>query len=101
MNKKDFRNMKQTQFDPGQVLKGSFSELKSSLRVTQTNPILNDVYTHFDLTLDSEGRPTNVIYYQGTSSAEFLLEFEDDVNQSLAGTFLDITEPRTDNKLAI
>jgi len=80
--------MKQTQFDQGQVLKGSFSELNSALRTVGTNVVLKDAYTNFVQVLDSEGRPTEVIYYQGTEAALDSLIFTPDSSQSLAGTYI-------------
>lgn len=92
MAKKDFRNMQQTQFDRGQVLKGSFSELNSALRTVGTNAILKDSYTHFTQTLNGDNLPTEVTYYQAGDPAQDELIFVADVNQSLAGTYFILEE---------
>lgn len=90
--KLDFRNVKQTQFDPGQTLKGSFSELQSSLRTYGTNAILKDAYTHFIQDTDVEGRPTKVEYYQAIDPAKDKLTFSADVGGSKAGTYFTLQE---------
>ena len=84
--------MQQTQFDRGQVLKGSFSELNSALRTLGTNAILKDAYTHFTQTVDGEGRPLHVTYYQAGDPAQDELIFVADVSQSLAGTYFILEE---------
>lgn len=91
-NKLDFRNVKQTQFDPGQVMKGSFSELKSSLRTIGTNAVLCDAYTHFVQQTNVDGYPTLVEYYQATDPAQDRLQFRADVSQDLAGTYFTLQE---------
>jgi len=94
-NNLDFRNVKQSQYGSDQTLKGSFSELQSSLRTYETSPILKDAYTHFDQTVDGSGEPLDVTYYQGTSPATYKLDTVADVAQSLAGTYFDITDPHS------
>jgi len=90
--KKDFRNMQQTQFDRGQVLKGSFSELNSALRTVDSNAILKDAYTHFTQTVNGDGKPLAVTYYQAGDPAQDELIFVADVSQSLAGTYFVLQE---------
>jgi len=94
-NKLDFRRMKQTQFDPGQVMKGSFSELQSGLRTFSTTPILKDAYTHFIQELDSNLRPTKVEYYQAIDPARDRLTFRSDSSGDLAGKYFSLQEPIT------
>ena len=91
-NKLDFRNIKQTQLDRGQVLKGVFSELQSALRIYDTNAILKDAYTHFVQDLDGEDRPLKVTYYQATSPAQDRINFRADVGGDLAGKYFTIQE---------
>jgi hypothetical protein len=93
--KLDFRKMKQTQFDPGQVMKGSFSELQSGLRTFTTTPILKDAYTHFIQELDSSLRPTKVEYYQAIDPARDRLTFRSDNAGDLAGKYFSLQEPIT------
>jgi len=90
--KNDLRNVKQTQFDRAQVLKGSFSELNSGLRTVPTNAILRDVYTHFSQTVNAGGQPTDVTYYQANVTAIDQITFTADVSQSLAGTYIVLEE---------
>jgi hypothetical protein len=92
MVKKDFRNMQQTQFDRGQVLKGSFSELNSALRTVGTNAVLKDSYTHFTQSLNANQLPTRVTYYQAIDPAIDELTFVADVAKSLAGTYFILEE---------
>ena len=73
--KRDFRNIKSTQFDAAQTAKMEFSELHSAKRVLHTNNILKDGYTHFKQVLDGNNRPTNVTYYQATDSTIDRLTF--------------------------
>jgi hypothetical protein len=88
MSKKlDVRGVKQTQFDSGQVLKGSFSEIQSSIRTLNTNTILKDAYTHLIQELDEDERPTKVDYYQAVSPSVHMLTFRADVNGDLAGKY--------------
>ena len=98
---KDFRNVKQTQFDRGQVLKGSFSELHSALRTLDTNAILKDAYTHFIQTLDSEKRPINVEYFQATEPARDQITFVSDNNGSLVGQYIVLEDYITKKTTAI
>jgi hypothetical protein len=91
-NKLDFRNVKTTQFDPGQVNKMSFSELQSALRVYGTNAILKDAYTHFVQDLDGNSNPISVTYYQATHPARDRLSFASDSGGSLAGAYLTLQE---------
>lgn len=94
-NKLDFRRMKQTQFDPGQVMKGSFSELQSALRTYGTTPILTDAYTHFIQELDGNLRPTKVDYYQAIDPARDRINFRSDNGGDLAGKYFSLQEPIT------
>lgn len=94
-NKLDFRRMKQTQFDPGQVMKGSFSELQSALRTYGTTPILTDAYTHFIQELDVNLRPTKVDYYQAIDPARDRINFRSDNGGDLAGKYFSLQEPIT------
>lgn len=87
MAKKDFRNIKLTQLDSGQVIKGSFSENQSALKTFNTNSILKDSYTHLVQELDSESRPLNIEYYQANSPSVHTLSFRGDNNGDLAGTY--------------
>lgn len=87
MAKKDLRNIKLTQLDSGQVIKGSFSENQSALKTFNTNYILKDSYTHLVQELDSESRPLNIEYYQANSPSVHTLSFRGDNNGDLAGTY--------------
>lgn len=87
MAKKDLRNIKLTQLDSGQVIKGSFSENQSALKTFNTNSILKDSYTHLVQELDSESRPLNIEYYQANSPSVHTLSFRGDNNGDLAGTY--------------
>lgn len=91
-NKLDFRNVKQTQLDMGQTLKGSFSELQSSLRTYGTNAILKDGYTHFIQTTNANGYPTNVEYWQATDTAIDKITMNADIAGSKAGTYFALQE---------
>ncbi len=87
-NRTDNRNVKQTQFDGGQVIKGSFSELNSGLRSIPTNSIIRDVYTHFINVVDAQGRTTEITYYQATEPAIDTITFVADVAKSLASKYI-------------
>lgn len=91
-NKLDFRNVKNSQFDPGQTQKMAFSELQSAYRHYETNAILKDAYTHFIQELDVEGRPTKVTYYQATDTASDRLNVRADSGGDLAGTYFTLQE---------
>lgn len=91
-NKLDFRNVKNTQFDPGQVSKMAFSELKSAFRHYETNAILNDAYTHFIQEVNVDGKPTKVTYYQASHPATDRLNVAADSGGSLAGTYFTLQE---------
>jgi hypothetical protein len=94
-NKLDFSNVKQTQLDPGQTLKGSFSELQSALRSYDTNAILKDAYTDIIQTTDVDGRPLSVEYWQATAPSTDKLQFSADVAGSKAGTYFTLQEYTT------
>ena len=95
--KRDFRNIKSTQFDASQTAKMEFSELHSAKRVLPTNNILKDGYTHFKQVLDGNNRPTQVTYYQAIDSTIDRLTFRADVGGDLAGEYYVLTNP-VDNK---
>jgi len=86
-NTLDFRNVKQTQFDQGQVLKGSFSELQSGLRTYTTTPVLKDAYTHFFQQTNSSGYPTYVEYWQASAPSMDRLQFRADNSGDLSGKY--------------
>lgn len=90
--KLDFRNVKNTQFDPSQTQKMAFSELQSAYRQYETNAILKDAYTHFVQELDGNDRPTKVTYYQATAPAKDRINVRADNNGDLAGTYLTLQE---------
>ena len=94
-NKLDFRNVKQTQLDSAQTLRGSFSELQSALRSYGTNAILKDAYTDIVQVTDVFGRPTSVEYWQATSTSKDKLQLNGDVAGSKAGTYFSLQEYRT------
>ena len=91
-NKLDFRNIKNTQFDPGQTHKMAFSELQSAFRHYDTNAILKDAYTHFIQELDSDDRPVRVTYYQATAPASDRINVRADSGGDLAGTYFTLQE---------
>ena len=88
----DFRNVKNSQFDPGQTQKMAFSELQSAFRQYSTNAILKDAYTHFIQTLDGSNRPTNVTYYQASHPASDRINVRADSGGDLAGTYFTLQE---------
>lgn len=93
MSKKlDFRNVKQTQFDRGQVEKAVFSELQSSYRTYGTSAVLKDAYTHFTQTLNIDGLPVQVDYYQASHPAKDKINFSSDVGGSKAGKYFTLQE---------
>ena len=100
-NKKDFRNIQQTQLDRGQVIKGSFSELNSALRTVGTNSILKDVYTNFYQTYDDQDRLIKVEYYQALSPTIDEITFISDVSSSLQGTYIKLTESLTNTEYVL
>jgi len=91
-NKLDFRNVKQTQLDSAQTLKGSFSELQSALRTYGTNAILKEGYTHFFQQTNANGLPTYVEYWQASSPSTDKLSFRADNSGDLAGTYFTLQE---------
>tara|TARA_R110000851_G_scaffold190921_1_gene341623 strand:- start:125 stop:1144 length:1020 start_codon:yes stop_codon:yes gene_type:complete len=91
-NKLDFRNVKQTQLDSAQTLKGSFSELQSALRTYGTNAILKEGYTHFFQQTNADGLPTYVEYWQASSPSTDKLSFRADNAGDLAGTYFTLQE---------
>jgi hypothetical protein len=91
-NKLDFRNVKNSQFDPGQTQKMAFSELQSAFRQYNTNAILKDAYTHFIQELDASDRPTKVTYYQATAPASDRINVRADSGGDLAGTYFTLQE---------
>lgn len=90
MSKKDFRNVKQTQYDSGQVIKGSFSEQQSALRVYNTNTILKDSFTHLVQEFDDQDRVVKVDYFQAISPSIHRLSFRADNEADLAGKYFKI-----------
>lgn len=94
-NKLDFSNVKQTQLDPGQTLKGSFSELQSALRSYGTNAILKDAYTDIIQLTNVDGLPTTVEYWQATNPSTDKLQLSADVGGDKAGTYFTLQEYTT------
>lgn len=97
----DFSNIKMTQFGMGNVIRASFSEIYSALRVTDTNAILQDSYTHFIQELDSDNNPTKVEYYQATKAVIDEIFFVDDVSSSLAGKYIIVQEFISKREIAL
>ncbi len=95
MIRKDTRNVKLTQFDPGQVAKATFSELQSANRTVDTTSVLKDAYTHFTQEVDAAGRPTLVEYFQATLVTIDEITFVPDVAGSLQGTAVTLVNPIT------
>lgn len=91
-NKLDFRNLTTSQFDPGQTQKMAFSEYQSAYKYYATNAILKRPYSHFIQTLDGQGRPTRVEYYQATYPARDRINVRADVGGDLAGTYIQLQE---------
>lgn len=91
-NRKDFSNINFSQLDKAQVIRSSFSELQSAFKVYNTNPILTEAYTHFTQTINEEGYPTYVEYWQAFTNSEFKLTFIRDTSGSLAGQYIIIEE---------
>lgn len=91
-NKLDFRNVKSSQFGGSQIERAEFSELQSSKRVYQTNAILKDAYTHFIQTLNGNGYPTFVEYWQASDPSIDKLQFGADVSNSKVGTYFILQE---------
>jgi len=91
-NELDFSNVKQTQLGMGNVIRGSYSELQSGLRVLDTNAILKDAYTHFIQTLNVDDLPTFVEYYQSTSPTKYDLNTVADVSSSLLDEYIILEE---------
>ncbi len=100
-NKLNYSNVKQSQLNGDQVLKGSFSELKSGLRVYNTSQILNDAYTHFSQTVNSNGQATSVEYFQASDNSIFSITFSADVSGSLASEYIIIEEYLTKKTIAL
>lgn len=96
---KDHRNIKLTQYDRGQVIKASFSELTSALKTTPVNGILKDAYTHIIPTYDDDGRLINVKYYQATLPCINDLTVVGDSSGSLSGQYIKVYEPVTQKEL--
>ena len=92
-NKLDFRNVKQTQLDSAQTLKGSFSELQSALRTFGTNAILKDAYTDIIQITNAQGESNSC---RILASKHVVLtdktKFRADVAGDLAGTYFTIQE---------
>ena len=97
-NKLNYSNVKQTQFDAPQVLKGSFSELKSGLRTYNTTAVLNDAYTHFTQTVNASGLPTYVEYFQASDNSIFTLTFP---SNPVASEYIIIEEYLTKKTIAL
>ena len=91
-NKLDFRNVKSSQFAGAQTNRMEFSELQSSKRVYNTTPILKDAYTHFIQTVNGNGKPTFVEYWQATGSAKDKIQMSADIAGSKAGTDFTLQE---------
>jgi len=79
-DKKDFRNIKQTQLDMGQVVRGSFSEQSSALRTVGVSGVLKDTYTHFIQEFNTSEHLTKVTYYQSTDPAVDVITFTSDAS---------------------
>jgi hypothetical protein len=94
-NKLDFRNVKTSQLGGTQIERAEYSELQSAKRVFTTTPILKDAYTHFIQTVNAQGRPTYVEYWQATSPATDKLQMSADVAGSKAGTYFALQEYQT------
>lgn len=97
----DFSNIKMSQFGMGNVIRASFSELQSALRITNTNALLKDAYTHFIQELDVNNNPTKIEYYQASQAVIDEIFFIDDVAGSLQGKYIVVQEFISKREIAL
>lgn len=97
----DFSNIKMSQFGMGNVIRASFSELQSALRVTNTNALLRDAYTHFVQELDENNNPTKIEYYQASKAVIDEVFFANDVSGGLEGKYILLQEFISKREIAL
>lgn len=88
---------RQSQLDPGGVLKSAHSDESRALRIVDVSSLAKDNYSHFSVTYDESNNPSKIDYKLGTEEEITNITFVDDVAGSLNGTYFLLNSGR-DNK---
>ncbi len=88
---------KNSQYDPGLIIKDVHDFHGQSIRVSNSKSIANKYYTHFRITYNSDSLPTQVIYYRGTKSHKTTIVCANDISNSLQSDYI-LINSAPDNK---
>ncbi len=81
-------NNKNSQYDPGLIVKEVHDFHGQSIRTTDTNSVADKYFTHFRATYDGLNNPLSVTYFRGVSPQKTEIGVKPDVNFSLAGKYI-------------
>jgi hypothetical protein len=81
-------NNKNSQFDPGLIVKDVHDYHGQSIRVSDTRSVISSYYTHFRAEYNLENQPTEVSYFRGSEPHKTTLGCVSDVSRSLQNTYI-------------
>ena len=83
MSKDGFAGNKNSQYDPGMVVKEVHDFYGQSIRVNNARSVADSYFTHFTATYNGSNNPTEVTYFRGTKAHTTNIGFVADVAGSL------------------
>lgn len=89
---------KNSQYDPGLIIKDVHDLHGQSIRVSNSKSIADKHYTHFRITYNADFLPTQVLYYRGTKSHKTTLICASDISNSLQSDYI-LIRSAPDDKL--
>ncbi len=81
-------NNKNSQFDPGLIVKEVHDFHGQSIRTTDTRSVISSYYTHFRADYNLDNQPIEVSYFRGSESHKTTLGCVSDVVSSLQNTYI-------------
>jgi len=89
---------KNSQYDPGLIVKDVHDLHGQSIRVSNSKSIADKYYTHFRITYNNDNLPSEVIYYRGTKSHNTTIVCVSDISGSLQNSYISIRSAPDDKK---
>jgi hypothetical protein len=81
-------NNKNSQFDPGLIVKDVHDFHGQSIRVSDTRSVISSYYTHFRAEYNEENQPIEVSYFRGSEPHKTTLGCVSDLSGSLQNTYI-------------
>jgi hypothetical protein len=81
-------NNKNSQYDPGLIVKEVHDFHGQSIRISDTRSVISSYYTHFRAEYNQDNQPTEVSYFRGSEPHKTMLGCVSDVDGSLQDTYI-------------